>query len=123
MKTARQLTLTSRFHPMKRHGAPTPQRLGHTKKLGEREINLKPAYSRTAIHRVDPPSQSEEPLMKKDPDAHDDLIVMTRVAPEIALLIVGDPLPYRAAVNRIRNAEVPAELVEYINGRYYVRRS
>ena len=28
-----------------------------------------------------------------------------------------------ATVTRIRNADVPAELVEYINGRYYVRRS
>jgi hypothetical protein len=123
MKTARQFALTSRFHPMKRHGPASPQRRTHTQKLGERETNLKPAYSRTAIHRVDPPSQSEEPLMKNDPDALDDLIVITRAAPEMAPLIVGDPLPYRATANRIRNAEVPAELIEYINGRYYVRRS
>ncbi len=53
----------------------------------------------------------------------DDLIVLTRVVPELAPLIVGLPLPYRTAANRIRNADVPAELVEYINGRYYVRRS
>jgi hypothetical protein len=123
MKTARQLTLTSRFHPMKRHGAPTPQRHAHPQKLGEREINLKPAYSRTAIHRVDPPSQSEEPPMKKDLDALDDLIVRTRVAHELAPLIDGLPLNYRDTANRIADADVPAELVEYIRGRYYVRRS
>ena len=61
--------------------------------------------------------------MKNDYDVPDDLIVLTRVAPEMAPLIDGLPLPYRAAANRIRNADVPAELVEYINGRYYVRRS
>ena len=61
--------------------------------------------------------------MKTDPAARDDLIVLTRVAPEMAPLIDGLPLPYRTAANRIRNADVPAELVEYINGRYYVRRS
>jgi hypothetical protein len=61
--------------------------------------------------------------MKNDYDAWDDLIVLTRVAPEMAPLIDGLPLPYRAAANRIRNADVPAELVEDINGRYYVRRS
>ena len=76
MKTARQCQLTSRFHPMKRHGPPTPKRQTHTRKLGERETNLKPAYSRTAIHRVDPPSQIEELPMKKDHDAWDDLIVL-----------------------------------------------
>jgi hypothetical protein len=124
MKTARQLTLTSRFHPMKNsHGPASPQRLTHTQKLGEREINLKPAYSRTAIHRVDPPSQIEEFPMNENSAPPDDLIVLTRVAPELAPLIVGLPLPYRTAANRIRNADVPAELVEYINGRYYVRRS
>ena len=68
-------------------------------------------------------SQIEEPPMKKDPDAHDDLIVITRAAAEMAPLIDDDPPPYRATVTRIRNADVPAELVEYINGRYYVRRS
>jgi hypothetical protein len=61
--------------------------------------------------------------MKKDPDTLDDRIVMTRVAHELAPLIVGEPLPYRATANRIRNADIPAELVEYINGRYYVWRS
>jgi hypothetical protein len=61
--------------------------------------------------------------MKNDYDVHDDLIVLTRVAPEMAPLIDGLPPKYRAAANRIRNADVPAELVEYINGRYYVRRS
>jgi hypothetical protein len=72
---------------------------------------------------VDPPSQSEDPLMKKDPDALDDLIVRTRVAHELAPLIDGLPLNYRDTTNRIANADVPAELVEYIRGRYYVRRS
>jgi hypothetical protein len=61
--------------------------------------------------------------MKKDPDALDDLIVRTRVAPEMAPLIDGEPLNYRDTANRIANAEVPADLVEYIRGRYYVRRS
>jgi hypothetical protein len=61
--------------------------------------------------------------MKKDPDALDDLIVRTRVAHELAPLIDGLPLNYRGTANRIANADVPAELVEYIRGRYYVRRS
>jgi hypothetical protein len=61
--------------------------------------------------------------MKTDSHAPDDLIVLTRVAPELAPLLDGPPLPYRATASRIRNADVPAELVEYINGRYYVRRS
>jgi hypothetical protein len=61
--------------------------------------------------------------MTSDQNDTDDLIVLTRVAPEMVPLIVGEPLPYRATANRIRNADVPAELVEYINGRYYVRRS
>ena len=60
--------------------------------------------------------------MKKDPHAQDDRIVLTRVAHEMAPLIDDDPPPYRATATRIRNADVPAELVEYINGRYYVRR-
>src|SRR3954463_15920833 len=100
--------MTSRFHPMKRHGLPGPQRQTHTQKLGERETNLKPAYSRTAIHRVDPPSQSEEPLMKKDHDVPDDLIVLTRVVPELAPLIDGELPKYRHVTNRIANADVPA---------------
>ena len=53
----------------------------------------------------------------------DDLIVRTRVAHELAPLIDGLPLNYRDTANRIANADVPAELVEYIRGRYYVRRS
>jgi hypothetical protein len=61
--------------------------------------------------------------MKPDSVDLDDLIVMTRVAPEMAPLIVGEPLPYRATANRIANADVPAGLVEYIRGRNYVRRS
>jgi hypothetical protein len=61
--------------------------------------------------------------MKPDRNDTDDLIVLTRVALEMAPLIVGLPLPYRATASRIRNADVPAELVEYIRGRYYVRRS
>jgi hypothetical protein len=61
--------------------------------------------------------------MKKDPDALDDLIVRTRVAHELAPLIDGLPLNYRDTANRIADADVPAELVEYIRGRYYVRRS
>jgi hypothetical protein len=61
--------------------------------------------------------------MKPDSHAPDDLIVLTRTAPELAPLIVGEPLPYRATASRIRNADVPADLVEYIRGRYYVRRS
>jgi hypothetical protein len=72
---------------------------------------------------MDFPSQSEDPPMTTDLDNADDLIILTRVAPEMAPLIVGLPLPYRHVANRIRNAAVPAELVEYIRGHYYVRRS
>jgi hypothetical protein len=61
--------------------------------------------------------------MKLDRDDADDLIVLTRVAHELAPLIVGEPPPYRATASRIRNANVSADLVEYIRGRYYVRRS
>jgi hypothetical protein len=61
--------------------------------------------------------------MKNDYDALDDLIVMTRAAHEMAPLIDDKPPHYRFVTNRIANAEVPAELVEYIRGRYYVRRS
>jgi hypothetical protein len=61
--------------------------------------------------------------MKPDRNDTDDLIVLTRVAPEMVPLIVGEPLPYRHVANRIRNAAVPAELIEYIRGHYYVRRS
>jgi hypothetical protein len=61
--------------------------------------------------------------MKIDSYAPDDLIALTRAAYELEPLIDGPPLPYRATVTRIRNADVPADLVEYINGRYYVRRS
>jgi hypothetical protein len=61
--------------------------------------------------------------MKTDSHAPDDLIVRTRVAPELAPMIVGPPLNYRDVANRIANADVPADLVEYIRGRYYVRRS
>ena len=61
--------------------------------------------------------------MTSDRNDTDDLIVLTRVAPEMAPMIDGLPLPYRATANRIRNGDVPAELVEYIRGRYYVRRS
>jgi hypothetical protein len=53
----------------------------------------------------------------------DDLIVLTRVAQELAPLIVGEPPKYRHTANRIANADVPADLVEYIRGRNYVRRS
>jgi hypothetical protein len=61
--------------------------------------------------------------MTIDLSATDDLIVLTRVAFELAPLIVGEPPKYRHVANRIANADVPAELVEYINGRSYVRRS
>jgi hypothetical protein len=61
--------------------------------------------------------------MTSDRNDTDDLIVLTRVAPEMAPMIDGLPLPYRATANRIRNGDVPAELVEYIRGRYYVQRS
>jgi hypothetical protein len=50
-----------------------------------------------------------------------DLIVLTRVAPELAPLIDGPPPKYRHTANQIANGAVPAELVEYINGRNYVR--
>jgi hypothetical protein len=61
--------------------------------------------------------------MTIDLDAPDDRIVLTRVAFELAPLIVGEPPKYRHTANRIANGAVPAELVEYINGRNYVRRS
>ena len=61
--------------------------------------------------------------MKNDYDALDDLIVLTRAAPELAPLIDDEPPKYRYVANRIANADVPADLVEYIRGRYYVRRS
>jgi hypothetical protein len=61
--------------------------------------------------------------MTIDLSATDDLIVLTRVAFELAPLIVGEPPKYRHVANRIANADVPAELVEYIRGRNYVRRS
>ena len=61
--------------------------------------------------------------MKNDHDALDDLIVLTRVVPELAPLIDGEPPKYRHVANRIANADVPAGLVEYIRGRNYVRRS
>ena len=61
--------------------------------------------------------------MTSDQNDTADLIVLTRVAPELAPLIVGLPPPYRATASRIRNADVSADLVEYIRGRYYVRRS
>ena len=61
--------------------------------------------------------------MTIDLNATDDLIVLTRVAFELAPLIVGEPPKYRHTANRIANGEVPADLVEYIRGRYYVRRS
>jgi hypothetical protein len=72
---------------------------------------------------MDHPSQTEEPPMKTDRNDTDDLIVLTRVPPELAPLIVGLPTKYRDLTNKLANAEVPAELVEYIRGRYYVRRS
>jgi hypothetical protein len=61
--------------------------------------------------------------MKKDHDALNDLIVMTRVAHELAPLIDDEPPSYRVTTNKIANADVPADLVEYIRGRYYIRRS
>jgi hypothetical protein len=61
--------------------------------------------------------------MKPDRNDTDDLIVLTRVPPELASLIVGLPPKYRDLTNKLANAEVPAELVEYIRGRNYVRRS
>ena len=61
--------------------------------------------------------------MTIDLNATDDLIVLTRVAFELAPLIVGEPPKYRHVANRIANADVPAEKVENINGRNYIRRS
>jgi hypothetical protein len=61
--------------------------------------------------------------MKLDRDDANDLIALPRMAHEMVPLIVGEPLPYRHVANRIRNAAVPAELIEYIRGHYYVRRS
>jgi hypothetical protein len=61
--------------------------------------------------------------MKPDRNDTDDLIVLTRVAHALAPLIDGEPPKYRHVANRIANADVPAELVEYIRGRNYVRRS
>lgn len=62
--------------------------------------------------------------MKPDQnDTDDDLIVLTRVAFELVPLIDGEPPKYRHVANRVANAAVPAELVEYIRGRNYVRRS
>jgi hypothetical protein len=61
--------------------------------------------------------------MTVDRNDTDDLIVLTRVPPELASLIVGLPPKYRDLTNKLANAEVPAELVEYIRGRNYVRRS
>jgi hypothetical protein len=61
--------------------------------------------------------------MKTDSHAPDDLIVLTRAVPELALLIDDERPKYRHVANRIANADVPAELIEYIRGRYYVRRS
>lgn len=61
--------------------------------------------------------------MKTDSHAPDDLIVLTRAALELAPLIDDEPPKYRYVANRIANADVPADLVEYIRGRYYVRRS
>jgi hypothetical protein len=61
--------------------------------------------------------------MTTDRSDTDDLIVLTRVAHELAPLIVGLPPKYRFLANLIANADVPADLVEYIRGRYYVRRS
>jgi hypothetical protein len=61
--------------------------------------------------------------MKTDRNDTDDLIVLTRVPAELASLIVDLPPKYRDLTNKLANAEVPADLVEYIRGRYYVRRS
>ena len=58
-----------------------------------------------------------------DQNDTDDLIVLTRVAHALVPLIDGEPPKYRHVANRIANADVPADLVEYIRGRYYVRRS
>src|SRR4051812_36281631 len=104
MKTARQCHLTNRFHPMKRHGPASPQRQVHTQKLGERETNLKSASSRTAIHRMGHLFHQWSLPMKSDRNDTDDLIVLTRVAFELAPLIVGLPPKYRYTANRIANA-------------------
>ena len=61
--------------------------------------------------------------MKTDQNDTDDLIVLTRVAFALAPLIDGEPPKYRHVANRMANGAVPAELVEYIRGRNYVRRS
>jgi hypothetical protein len=61
--------------------------------------------------------------MTVDRNDTDDLIVLTRVPAELASLIVDLPPKYRDLTNKLANAEVPAELVEYIRGRNYVRRS
>jgi hypothetical protein len=61
--------------------------------------------------------------MTSEQNDTDDLIVLTRVAPELVPFLDGPPPKYRHVANRIANADVPAELVEYINGRNYVRRS
>jgi hypothetical protein len=61
--------------------------------------------------------------MKLDRDDANDLIALTRVPSALAALIDDEPPKYRYVANRIANADVPADLVEYIRGRYYVRRS
>jgi hypothetical protein len=61
--------------------------------------------------------------MTTDLSDTDDLIVLTRVAAELASLIDDEPPKYRFTANRIANAAVPAELIHYIRGHYYVRRS
>jgi hypothetical protein len=61
--------------------------------------------------------------MMSDQNDTDDLIVLTRVAFALAPLIDGEPPKYRHVANRVANADVPADLVEYIRGRNYVRRS
>jgi hypothetical protein len=61
--------------------------------------------------------------MKSDQSDADDLIVLTRVAPELAPLLDDEPPKYRFLANKLANAAVPAGLVEYIRGHYYVRRS
>ena len=61
--------------------------------------------------------------MTSDQNDTDDLIVLTSVAFALAPLIDGEPPKYRHVANRMANGAVPAELVEYIRGRNYVRRS
>jgi hypothetical protein len=56
-------------------------------------------------------------------DLPTELIVLTRVAPELALLIDDEPPKYLFLTNRIANSDVPADLIHYIRGRYYVRRT